>query len=193
MSHIYIDAGHGGSDDGCIGLDGTKEKDLNLAVANLVIQKLQTDVTGLTVDYTRTTDTNTPLMEIVNKINATHKTNPYSLIVDIHHNAKNPSDAVSPKGIEIYYSETSPRGLAAAETMEDELQVLNRVRLLTGTDIGRRLAWLYLTEPVAILIECGYLTDPNDLAMCKSPEFQDHLASNIVQGIMNILDEQQGV
>ncbi len=53
---VVIDAGHGGKDPGTIGVNGTKEKDINLAVALKLGKLVENNLAGVNVVYTRKTD-----------------------------------------------------------------------------------------------------------------------------------------
>jgi N-acetylmuramoyl-L-alanine amidase len=53
---VVIDAGHGGKDPGTIGVLGTREKDINLAVALKLGKLIESSLEGVRVVYTRKTD-----------------------------------------------------------------------------------------------------------------------------------------
>ena len=80
---IVIDAGHGGKDSGCLGKNGGKEKNINLAVAKAVGKLLEKNLKDVKVIYTRTTDVFVELnerAEIANRAKA-------DLFVSIHTNS----------------------------------------------------------------------------------------------------------
>ena len=54
---MVIDAGHGGKDPGAVGLKGTREKDLTLAIAKRIKAQMATELPGVEVVMTRETDT----------------------------------------------------------------------------------------------------------------------------------------
>lgn len=91
---LVIDAGHGGKDSGAV-CNGVKEKDINLAVASLVKQKVNTSFPDVKVVMTRSTDTFIALNErarIANRNNA-------DLFISIHTNS---AKATSASGTETY-------------------------------------------------------------------------------------------
>jgi N-acetylmuramoyl-L-alanine amidase len=53
---VVIDPGHGGKDPGAIGVTGTKEKDINLAIGNKLGKIIETKMDSVEVIYTRKTD-----------------------------------------------------------------------------------------------------------------------------------------
>jgi len=104
---ILIDAGHGGHDPGAVGPNGTKEKDVNLAIA-LALKKLFNKDKNFKVILTREDDTFIPLSgrtEIANK-------NKVDLFISVHNNANFKREM---SGFEIYFlSETASDSEAAA-------------------------------------------------------------------------------
>lgn len=94
---IVIDAGHGGKDYGAIGLNGLREKDVNLAIALKLGKLIEKNLKDVKVVYTRKDDTFVELYKrgrIANEKNG-------KLFISIHCNStpKKPSDAT---GTEIY-------------------------------------------------------------------------------------------
>jgi N-acetylmuramoyl-L-alanine amidase len=94
---IVIDAGHGGKDAGAIGVNGVKEKDINLGVALKLGKLIEQDMKDVKVVYTRKNDTFVELFKrgkIANEEGG-------KLFISIHCNstAKKPSDAT---GFEVY-------------------------------------------------------------------------------------------
>ena len=104
---ILIDAGHGGQDPGAVGPNGTKEKDINLAIA-LALKNLFNKDKNYKVILTREDDTFIPLSErteIANK-------NKVDLFISVHNNANLKKEM---SGFEIYFlSETASDSEAAA-------------------------------------------------------------------------------
>lgn len=94
---IVIDAGHGGKDAGAIGVNGVKEKDINLSIALKLGKLIEKNMKDVKVIYTRKTDTFVDLYKrgkIANENNG-------KLFISIHCNStpKKPTDA---NGFEVY-------------------------------------------------------------------------------------------
>src|SRR5690625_1371413 len=79
--HFIIDAGHGGKDAGAIGMNGIKEKELNLSTANTMAEKLEDE--GATVVQTRDDDSFISLDERVHLSNSSNA----NVFISIHYNA----------------------------------------------------------------------------------------------------------
>lgn len=114
---IVIDPGHGGEDPGAIGKYGNKEKEINLAIAKLLKQKLEDE--GFTVYLTREEDIFIPLVkrtEFANSKNA-------DLFISIHCNATENPLTTTDHGFEIYFlseKATDPTAVAT-EKLENEV------------------------------------------------------------------------
>ncbi len=186
---VIIDAGHGGEDCGAVGVNGAYEKDLNLAVALEVGKYLEDE--GYVVIYTRTDDR--LLYEPEENIKGIRKISdlknrckiaaryPTSLFVSIHMNS---FGSAKYSGLQVYYSENNAESAAIAGKVQnkvrDSLQSSNNRTTKAGKDI-------YVLEHVnnpAILIECGFLTNPEECAKLSEKEYQKSLSFAIVCGII---------
>jgi N-acetylmuramoyl-L-alanine amidase len=94
---IVIDPGHGGKDAGTLGVDGTEEKDINLAVALRLGKEIQQQMNDVKVVYTRKTD---KFIELYRRGQIANEEGG-NLFISIHCNAtpKKPSNA---NGSEVY-------------------------------------------------------------------------------------------
>lgn len=171
---VFIDAGHGGSDGGCLKGD-IIEKDINLSIAKLVKDKL-TDA-GFRVIMSRNNDTYVTKEDRVKEANAAKA----DIYVSIHQNF---SDESSVKGMEVWYDGTDTRrdsrrlALLVSHQTAKSTQALEReVRgdadfHVTGS-----------TTMPACLIETGFLSNKEERENLASQEYQDQLAAGIAQGI----------
>lgn len=120
---IVIDAGHGGSDPGKVGVNGALEKDINLAVA-LKLQKYL-EQQGIRVVMTRTedkglykaSDSNKKVHDMKNRLAIIEEAEPV-LAVSIHQNSY-PDPSVS--GVQVFYYKDSIKSKEAAEIMQKQL------------------------------------------------------------------------
>ncbi len=124
---VVVDAGHGGEDDGALGVSGVKEKDVTLATAQRVAASLRER--GLTVIETRTDDSTVPLPRRTETANASGA----GLFLSVHANA---APNTSAHGVETYSmalaSDESAMRLAERENRAAE--VLSEAGLSRRTD-----------------------------------------------------------
>lgn len=177
---ITIDAGHGGREYGATGCLGHKEKDINLKIA----QKLKTllQARGANVIMTRMDDRDVSLNDRIKTANDNNS----EIFISIHANAL--PDSLLDKnirGTEVYYFYPQAKKLAKS--------ILNSIVKGTGTKDngvkGESFAVVRNTNAVSILVEIGYIIDPEDNALLINNEFQDDVAKAIVTGLENYLNE----
>ena len=182
---VCVDAGHGGSDVGAVGLDGSYEKDDNLRLALKVADALEKS--GVNVVLTRSDDSDTQLASrsvIANKAKA-------DLFVSLHRNPT--ATANTTKGIEIWiHSSGSERSYAAADDILTNLEEVgitdNRgVRIGTQGDSDDDYAVIRDTDMTSMIIEMGFMTSQDDLDYFN--ENIENYAKAISNGIVEWLNE----
>ncbi len=197
MAKICSDAGHGGLDSGAVWQDAL-EKDLNL----LYVLKLNTELKkrGHTVFTTRTSDINVPpLGTRCRLVNEHHRQQApqFDLIVSIHCNAAAVKEngvykAVSSRhGLYVIYSEESETSRAAAQAVSKQCAAadiqLNHHGMLSTVQLGRALAWIHKTIPPAVLIELGFMTNPEELTLLRSDTYREKMVTTLADGIEQYL------
>ena len=192
---IIIDAGHGGEDSGAVGKNGVLEKDLNLAVAMTVGRILENN--GFKVIYTRTEDKLLykeeenvkgirKISDLKNRCKIANE-NPDAIFVIIHMNSFGKEKY---SGLQVYYSEGKEESMAIAEKIQ------NSVRTALQPDNNRKIKSsqsMYVldnTDNVAILIECGFLTNEDECKRLSEKEYQNNLSFAIVCGIIEYVEEK---
>ena len=194
---VIRDAGHGGPDGGATGVNGAHEKDLNLAMVLLIADLLRGE--GVEVILTRTDDS-LPITEeqdgsghrkrwdVTNRIAFT-KLYPDALFVSIHMNLF-PVEKYS--GLQVWYAKT-PGSAELAESVRrrvvSDLQPENK-RQCKQADRSIRL--LDSAESVAILVECGFLSNRAECEKLCSPDYQRELSFSIFCAIMEYVNQRNG-
>ncbi|HEX2962407.1 MAG TPA: N-acetylmuramoyl-L-alanine amidase [Ignavibacteriales bacterium] len=97
LNTVVIDAGHGGKDPGTIGVDGVKEKEINLAIALRLGKMIQENMEDVKVVYTRSKDN---FVELYKRGKIANENNG-NLFISIHCNAT-PQKPSGANGFEIY-------------------------------------------------------------------------------------------
>ena len=171
--HIVVDAGHGGSDPGAVGVNGLQEKSVTLPIAKR-IQELLVGA-GAKVTMTRTTDTYLSLTERVRIADRTDA----DIYVSIHINSATSSSA---HGLETYHYPGSSKGRKLASAIESEL-----VKALGWTDRGVKTAYFYVlkyTDMVAALAEIGFIVNPSEGKALATSATREKAAKAIFNGIV---------
>jgi N-acetylmuramoyl-L-alanine amidase len=171
FSTVVIDPGHGGFDRGGIPGQRVPEKMVALDTA-LRLQKILQRA-GLRTVMTRTTDVFIPLSVRSAIANAQHD----AIFVSIHYNAARRSGA---HGIETY-SENN-RGAALAARIQRQL-----ITRVSTENRGVRSAEYYVLRKCrlpAVLVECGFLTNPTEAQLALTPGYQQEVAEQIAAGII---------
>ncbi len=183
---IMIDAGHGGSDSGAV-RGKTLEKDLNLAIALKVQKYLESS--GATVIQSRIDDkalgrTKSDDMYLRKRLGSQ---NDLDVIVSIHQNT---SPSRSSHGAEIYYYVKSKEGKLLAESMKKGLAVgigRENIRGIKGQDF----LMLKRTLAPSVLLECGFMTNSNELGNLKYEKYQEKIAYGIYLGLVEYFIQQE--
>lgn len=182
---IVIDAGHGGEDGGASGEDGTKEKDLNLLVAQSLADiltaagydvrmtrtddRLLYDLYGDLTDYTGHKKT----YDLRNRLRFTEEAGA-DLLLSIHMN-KFPQPQYS--GLQVYYSPTAPESRTVAEVIRNYtklyLQPENERETKAATS---SIYLLHRIQRPAVMVECGFLSNEEELSRLKDEIYRRQLA-----------------
>lgn len=171
--NITLDPGHGGTDSGACA-NGLKEKDLNLQIT----KKLETEFKkkGAEVYLTRKEDTNPDLYDRVDYA----KDNGSDFLLSIHQNSLANPDMVNKKhGTGVYYY--NKEAYLPAKEIQNSLLKETGFRD-DGVNIGS-FALTRTTNPVCILIECGYIIHKEEAKKLSDDKFQEKVAKAIVHGL----------
>ena len=178
---ITLDAGHGGSDPGAIGSDGTKEKNITLAITKAVKELLEKK--GAKVYMTRTTDVDvygpnaSDADELQARVNVGEKYNS-DLFVSLHINS---SVNKNVGGFSTYYYPKTSNDLRIAKSIQDQLTANFGV-----DDLGVRQANFYVIKRIsmpATLVEMCFISNEKELVLMKGKWFQNKTARLIAAGI----------
>ncbi len=187
---IFLDPGHGGSDSGAVS-GGVREKDLTLSVYNRVSSKLSS--LGFTVLTSRNDDRYVDLVERADQANKANA----DMLLSIHFNAGGRGVA---HGIETYYYQSQSDRVPkinkenhnSVERLDKSRKLANKVQqnLLYQTganDRGvKRASFTVLRETSipSILVELGFIDNPEERNKIKTNAYQERLANGIVDGII---------
>lgn len=191
---VVIDAGHGGRDGGKVSVDGTTyEKDVNLAIAGKLRTYLEAE--NITVIMTREgdeglyteADSNKKAADLKHRIEMIDHAVP-DLVVSIHQNSYHEPQI---KGAQVFYYTTSEEGSRLAGIIQNQLRVSLDPDNHREAKANNTYYLLKKTEATIVIVECGFLSNPEEAALLKTAEYQDRVAWNIHLGIMQYLNCQQ--
>jgi N-acetylmuramoyl-L-alanine amidase len=167
---VVIDAGHGGHDRGGIPGQRVAEKDMTLDVAQRLRSVLA--ASGFRVVMTRDSDVFVPLPTRVAIANSYRN----AIFVCIHFNATQRRGA---GGIETYFysGDSLPLASAVHSYVVGGAPSSNRGVRRRGFYVLRK------TNIPAVLVECGFLTNPTEAAYAQSASYRQKLAEEIAAGI----------
>ncbi len=172
---ICVDAGHGGEQEGTTGATAMLEKDANLKVA-LMVEKFLVQ-RGAEVVMTRSGDETLSLQERV----ALARREGTQLFLSIHHNSINPNvDPLEPRGASTYF--TTSQSELPAKLIFERLQDTGLKSFASTTApfmVTRQ------TDFVSVLVECAFLTHPEDELLLLNGSFVREMAGAIVAGVVD--------
>lgn len=189
---IVVDAGHGGSDPGKVGINDALEKDINLALALKLKDLLEQK--GIDVVLTRDSDeglyavdaTNKKASDMQKRCEIINDASPV-FTISIHQNSY-PSEEVS--GAQVFYYEQSKEGERLATILQNSL--ISRI-----DQNNRRVAkandsyyLLKKTPTPTVIVECGFLSSPVEADQLLDDRYQNKLARAIYMGIIEYLEDQ---
>ncbi len=172
---IVLDPGHGGTDYGAI-REGINEKDITLDISQRVASILKSK--GYKVALTRTDDT---YVSLDDRVKFSENETP-EIFVSIHVNS---AVATEPKGIETHYYHDYSKELA---------NVIHRhlAKDINTKDRGLVKSKFYVinhTTVPAVLIETGFLSNPDERAELVSDSRKQKTAKAIAEGIIEYIKE----
>ena len=181
---IVVDPGHGGEDPGKVGSNDVLEKDLNLQIALKVRDLLEE--AGITVVMTREDDKvpDAKKEDLEQRVKLINDTNP-TLALCVHQNSY--PDA-SVKGAQVFYHTTTDVAEDVAGIVQEELRKVDpeNTRQIKENDTYYMLKY---TKVPTIIVECGFLTNPDEAAKLTQEEYQNQMAQAICEGIIKWLDK----
>lgn len=190
---IVLDAGHGGLDSGAVGKNGTLEKDVNLSVVKHLREMLE--LSGFNVVVTRDEDIsiydpgvegirNQKLSDMDNRLEIV-RSYPDSVFLCIHQN-----NYTDPQyfGGQMFYNNNNPDNRTLAQIMQNRFAILQEGNDREIKLSGEELFLLKSNENPSLMIECGFLSNPEEEARLATTEYQQQIAFTIYCGLLEYID-----
>lgn len=187
---VVVDAGHGEPDGGAVGVNGTIEKDINLQIALRLQEVLESrgvrvimtreddnsicDKSAKTLHEKKVSDMHNRL-EIINTSGA-------DLFVSIHMNSfSDPSSG----GLHVFYSRNHPEAKETASLIQDAMSELTGAKTHAVKAASDTLYLMKNPKPPAILIECGFISNPDEERLLNDEKYQSKIAFSIANAVIN--------
>ena len=193
---VYIvDPGHGGEDGGAVAGDGTVESGVNLAIALRLNDLLR--FCGQNTRLTRQEDVSIysegaktlrekKVSDLKNRV-AMVNGQPGSILVSIHQN-KLP-EAPRVHGAQVFYNTVDGADALAQQVQSVLNQTVNAGNAKESKQISSTIYLMKNVTAPAVLVECGFLSNPDETAALQRPEYQLKLAVAITGGLLESAGE----
>ena len=187
---VVIDAGHGGSDPGKVGINGQLEKDINLKISEQL--KAYLEASDVKVVLTRDSDqglyssgdSHKKMADMRKRCEIINEAAP-DLVVSIHQNSYH-EEYVS--GGQVFYYKTSEKGKYLGEILQKRFDyVLGEANKRMAKANDNYYLLLHVKEPI-VIVECGFLSNGKEAKRLEDEEYQDRMAWTIHMGIMEYLN-----
>ncbi len=190
---VVIDPGHGGADPGKVGINGAKEKDVNLAIAKVLRTVLEDK--GFEVAMTRTEDKvlgNSSkfskigdLNERCEIINNMYTKNNECIMISLHQNSFTQE---SVHGAQTFYYQRSEKSKSLGEAVQQELNKEVNKEKEKKAKPNDSYYILINSKCPGIIVECGFLSNFTEAGKLVDESYQMQLAEILCSGIMNYFD-----
>ena len=171
MKKIYLHIGHGGSDSGAVGKI-SNEKDITLKIGKLLLSELKQN--GFDVDMSRTTD--------IKNVDAPLKANAFKsdIVISLHCNS---ADNLSASGVETLVYKLGGQAEKLAKKVNDK--VVNALKTKNRGIKEQNVEILRETKAPAILVEMGFISNPQEEKKLNNAFFQKAIAKAICKGVLD--------
>ncbi len=193
---VVLDAGHGGEDGGAVGVNGVMEKDVNLAIVLELEKYLKQNNFDVVLirdgdysvgDQTLSTISERKRSDTKNRLRMVEEAGD-CILLSIHQNHFTESQY---DGAQMFYSQNNPESQALAEAVRQNivssLQPENRRE---NKPAEKNIYLLYHCQVPAVLVECGFLSNPAEAEKLSTESYQKAMAAAIYNGLIDYLQEK---
>lgn len=194
---LILDAGHGGEDGGAISLTGVAESNINLSIVLKIDQIL--GFYGVSPILLRDTDVSLHSAEadtlhekkasdLKNRVALIQNT-PNAFLISVHQNSFTNS---AYHGAQVFYRDTA-ESIALAEYMQDALrQKLDPQNSRAPAKISDSIYLMKHVTCPALLVECGFLSNPTEENKLNNNDYQTQIAMCIAATWLTASEIQSG-
>lgn len=195
---VIIDPGHGGLDGGAVGIGGVVEKGINLSIS-LKLKKFF-EAAGYRVIMTREDDRSIyssgsdtirekKTSDIHNRFHFMEQY-PKAIFISVHQNKFEQSQY---SGTQVFYSANNDDSKLLAGFIQSRVKTMiqnDNDRVIKPA--GDNLYLLYHAKSPAVMVECGFLSNPNEANLLQNSGYQNKLAYAIFCAALDYYSGNQG-
>lgn len=188
--HVVIDAGHGGEDGGAVSDAGIKESDLNLEISfrlrdllaflGVDTMMLREDDRSLHSQEAKTIREK-KVSDLHNRVDFIEESG-CDVLISIHQNSYPQAVCL---GSQVFYAETEGSS-ELAKALQQKLSVIQPENHRESRAIGESVYLLNHISCPAVLVECGFLSSPQEAEMLGEDTYQKKLAVSLACGLANV-------
>lgn len=193
---IVLDCGHGGPDGGAVGADGTAEKDINLALGFQIKELLE--MNGYHVVMTRTKDAficddhtaslrEQNVSDLHNRLSIAQQY-ANSVFISLHMNNFGQTQYW---GSQLFYGPKNENSLSLAECIRERLLAnVQEGNQRPIKEMDKSVYIIYNAPNPALLLECGFMSNVQELNKFKTVEYRSKFAFDVFLGINDYLSRR---
>jgi N-acetylmuramoyl-L-alanine amidase len=189
---IVLDAGHGSSDPGKVGVNGALEKDINLAITLQLAKILENK--GYKVVLTRDSDeiladkdaVNQKREDMVGRVKVIEEAQA-ALTVSIHQNSFSNAPVSGPQ---VFYYAESQEGKEIATALQASLDEILEPESPRATKANSEYYLLKKTPTPTVIVECGFLSNEREAELLSDELYQTKVARAIYFGVCRYLESE---
>ena len=187
---VVLDAGHGSPDGGAVGVNGTQEKDVNLAIAQKTREVLEgrgasvvmtregdsglQDASAKTIREMKVSDMNKRL-KIIRDSGA-------DLFISIHMNSFSDKNV---QGLHVFYDKAHPGAEELAAAIQEEIAKVTGAEVHAVKTADAKFYQRKNPPIPSILVECGFLSNPDEEAKLGDEKYRSKIAWAIASAVQN--------
>lgn len=194
---VIIDAGHGGMDGGAVSVTGTLEKELTLKVSCVLKELFSASGYNVVMtrdgDYMLTSEDGSggkKRQDLKGRLEIANKYSDASFL-SIHMN-KFPVEKYS--GMQVYYSSENAAGRSLADSIQRYCRAyLQPDNLRETKGVGSSIFLLHKLNCRAVLVECGFVSNPKEAELLDDEAYRKKLACVIFSAFVSDEGERQTI
>ncbi len=194
---VIIDAGHGGEDGGAVGINQALEKEINLAIALELEKNLKANHFEVLMtrdgdysigDQNLGTVAERKRSDTKQRVQIVKEAGKNCILVSIHQNHFSESKY---HGAQMFYSKNHPQSAILAEAVRKNIVLSLQPENKRENKEGEGIYLLEHCMIPAVLVECGFLSNPEEAEKLCQKDYQEEMAAAIYNGLIDYFSEQK--